>query len=102
MPGADGNTVYCGRKNSQVELRDQRIELGEVENVINNHQSILPAAVLIRNFHDAVCRRLRVVQAFRCRESRCGEGGCQDLHLGAPFKAHVPIAHCTPPPRSWS
>ena len=49
----DGNIVYCGRKDSQIKLRGQRIELGEVEDVINKYQSIQRAAVLIRNFHDA-------------------------------------------------
>ncbi|KAF9781603.1 hypothetical protein BJ322DRAFT_1161283 [Thelephora terrestris] len=47
------NFVYCGRKDSQIELRGQRIELGEVEDVINKYQIVQRAAVLIRNFHDA-------------------------------------------------
>ena len=50
---ADGNVVYCGRKDSQIKLRGQRIELGEVEDVINKYQSTQRAAVLIRTLHDA-------------------------------------------------
>ena len=50
---ADGNVVYGGRKDSQIKLRGQRIELGEVEDVINKHQSTQRAAVLIRTLHDA-------------------------------------------------
>ena len=50
---ADGNVVYCGRKDSQIKLRGQRIELGEVEDVINKYQSTQRAAVLIRTLYDA-------------------------------------------------
>ena len=50
---SDGNIIYCGRKDSQIKLRGQRIELGEIEDVINKHQSVQRAAVLIRNFHGA-------------------------------------------------
>ena len=53
MYRTDGNIVYCGRKDRQIKLRGQRIELGEVEDVINKYQSVQRAAVLIRNFHDA-------------------------------------------------
>lgn len=53
MYRTDGNVVYCGRKDRQIKLRGQRIELGEVEDVINKYQSVQRAAVLIRNFHDA-------------------------------------------------
>ena len=49
----DGNIVYCGRKDSQIKLRGQRIELSEIEDVINEYQSVQRAAALIRNFHDA-------------------------------------------------
>ena len=53
MYRVDGNIVYCGRKDRQIKLRGQRIELSEVEDVINGHQSVQRAAVLIRNFHDS-------------------------------------------------
>ena len=53
MYRTDGNIVYCGRKDRQIKLRGQRIELGEVEDVINKHHSVQRVAVLIRNFHDA-------------------------------------------------
>ena len=53
MYRTDGNIVYCGRKDRQIKLRGQRIELWEIEDVINKYQSIQRAAVLIRTFHDA-------------------------------------------------
>ena len=53
MYRTDSNIVYCGRKDRQIKLRGQRIELGEVEDVINKYQSVQRAAVLIRNLHDA-------------------------------------------------
>ena len=53
MYRTDGNIVYCGRKDRQIKLRGQRVELGEVEDVINGYRSVQRAAVLIRNLHDA-------------------------------------------------
>ena len=53
MYRTDGNVVYCGRKDRQIKLRGQRIELSEIEDVINKYQSVQRSAVLIRNFHDA-------------------------------------------------
>ena len=46
MLRTDGNIVYCGQK-------DRQIELGTIEDVINKYQPVQRAAVLIRNFPDA-------------------------------------------------
>jgi len=53
MYRTDDNIVYCRRKHRQIKLHGQRIELGEVKDVINKYQPAQRAAVLIRNFHDA-------------------------------------------------
>jgi pimeloyl-ACP methyl ester carboxylesterase len=53
MYRSDGNIIYCGRKDRQIKLRGQRIELSEIEDVINKCVGVDRSAVLIRNFHDA-------------------------------------------------
>jgi acyl-CoA synthetase (AMP-forming)/AMP-acid ligase II len=50
---SDGKVVYCGRKDRQIKLRGQRIELGEVEDVVNKYSSVTRSAILIRTLHDA-------------------------------------------------
>ncbi|EMD32324.1 PKS/NRPS enzyme [Gelatoporia subvermispora B] len=48
----DGNIEYRGRKDRQIKLRGQRIELGEVEDVIVKYPAVQRAAVVIREIHD--------------------------------------------------
>jgi acyl-coenzyme A synthetase/AMP-(fatty) acid ligase len=50
---SDGKIVYCGRKDRQIKLRGQRIELGEVEDVVNKFSGVTRSAVLIRTLNDA-------------------------------------------------
>ncbi len=45
----DGAIEYLGRIDSQVKLRGYRIELGEIEAILEKHESIKQAAVMIRN-----------------------------------------------------
>jgi tyrocidine synthetase III len=45
---ADGNLEYLGRKDSQVKLRGYRIELGEIEEVLQSHEGVEQAVVIIR------------------------------------------------------
>ncbi|KAJ3140413.1 hypothetical protein HK100_009844 [Physocladia obscura] len=50
----NGELEYMGRKDTQIKIRGQRIELGEIVNVLNNH-SIVKEAVVIhvkREFQD--------------------------------------------------
>lgn len=47
---ADGQLHYLGRKDAQVKLRGQRLELGEVETVIQKHPAVVGAVVLLREY----------------------------------------------------
>jgi acyl-coenzyme A synthetase/AMP-(fatty) acid ligase len=49
----DGNIEYCGRQDRQIKLRGQRIELGEVEDVIMKYHGVQRSAVIIRTLQDA-------------------------------------------------
>ena len=43
---ADGTLTYLGRSDTQVKVRGNRVELGEVEGVIGSHPSVAAAAVI--------------------------------------------------------
>ncbi|CAI6337954.1 unnamed protein product [Periconia digitata] len=43
----DGNLIWMGRKDSQVKIRGQRVELGEIESTLLTHGSISQAAVVV-------------------------------------------------------
>lgn len=47
---ADGQLHYLGRKDAQVKLRGQRLELGEVETVIQQHPAVAGAVALLREY----------------------------------------------------
>lgn len=47
----DGNIIYLGRVDDQVNINGNRIELGEVENVIKNENAVTSCAVISRENH---------------------------------------------------
>ena len=44
----DGNIVFAGRKDSQIKLNGQRVEIGEIESVISSLDDVESVAVLLR------------------------------------------------------
>jgi amino acid adenylation domain-containing protein/non-ribosomal peptide synthase protein (TIGR01720 family) len=48
----DGNLEYLGRIDSQVKLRGFRIELGEIEAVLNQHEAVKEAVVILYEADD--------------------------------------------------
>ena len=46
---ADGNLEFVGRKDQQVKLRGFRIELNEIEAVLNGHESVRESVVVVRS-----------------------------------------------------
>jgi hypothetical protein len=49
----DGNICYVGRKDNQIKLNGQRIEIGEIETVINSINSVEAVAVIVKK-NDAI------------------------------------------------
>ncbi|MDF7662501.1 amino acid adenylation domain-containing protein [Erwiniaceae bacterium L1_54_6] len=49
---AEGNLLYLGRIDSQINLRGYRIEPGEVEAAIATHEDVVQTAVLLQEFDD--------------------------------------------------
>ena len=47
-----GNMEYLGRKDNQVKIRGYRVELGEIRNKLQGHESISEAAVIAREAED--------------------------------------------------
>jgi len=52
---SDGNLVYVGRKDGQVKIRGQRVELGEIESVLSSQEEVSDAIVVLqrRNAREA-------------------------------------------------
>ncbi len=47
----DGQVIFCGRIDTQIKLHGQRIEIGEIESVINAIDGIDGAAVCVKNIN---------------------------------------------------
>ncbi|POR38263.1 Nonribosomal peptide synthetase-like protein [Tolypocladium paradoxum] len=44
----DGSLTFFGRKDAQVKIRGQRVELGEIEQILRSHRSVDDAAVVLQ------------------------------------------------------
>jgi amino acid adenylation domain-containing protein len=50
----DGNIEFLGRRDHQVKIRGVRVELGEIEAVLQEHEGVFEAAVVDREDHEGV------------------------------------------------
>ncbi len=62
----DGNIVFCGRKDNQIKLHGQRIEIGEIESVIAAVQTVQSVAVVLRTLAER-----QALVAFYCSPADC-------------------------------
>lgn len=44
----DGSLTFCGRKDAQVKIQGQRVELGEIEHVLRSHESVDDAVAVLQ------------------------------------------------------
>ena len=64
----DGNIVFCGRIDGQVKLNGQRVEIGEIESVINDINGVSSVAVIVKKINNR-----DILVAFYSGEKDCNE-----------------------------
>ena len=62
--GEDGELIYLGRRDFQVQIRGHRVECGEVETVLSEHPAVRQSVVISRDDH-ATSARLVAYIVFR-------------------------------------
>lgn len=60
---ADGSVEYLGRRDQQIKIRGQRIELGDIEHRIGRHPAVAAAAVVVHGAADGDPRLIAYWQA---------------------------------------
>ncbi|MBR3768235.1 MAG: amino acid adenylation domain-containing protein [Clostridia bacterium] len=62
----DGEIIFCGRMDNQIKLNGQRIEIGEIDAVIESIPEIETAAVILKNINNK-----DMLVAFYCAKENC-------------------------------
>jgi amino acid adenylation domain-containing protein len=85
---ADGTIFIIGRKDTQVKIRGQRVELGEIE---HNLKQILPGLAHLAVDQVRLSRRdnTKVLAAFLCRSSKEREGEPRTLRIDADLHSEL-------------
>lgn len=82
----DGSLEYLGRVDGQIKLRGHRIELGEVESVIEEHPAVTEAVVLVR---DADRAERAFMAAFVVTDEELTTES-----VNAWIRIRLPVSHC--------
>ena len=64
----DGQIMYCGRRDKQVKINGQRIELAEVEMVVKGVPTVVAAAVVVRELQGK-----KHLVAYYCSKESCDD-----------------------------
>ncbi|XDG05068.1 hypothetical protein ABKA04_004683 [Annulohypoxylon sp. FPYF3050] len=77
----DGSLSYVGRNDSQVKIRGQRVEIGEIENNLMRHREVMDAVVLYPSRGPA---KSRLVALLKLEGSTLEDGSDGNLMLTSP------------------
>ncbi|MDC7222446.1 MAG: amino acid adenylation domain-containing protein [Spirochaetales bacterium] len=83
----EGEILYQGRNDSQIQLHGLRVELGEIENVLTDHPQVEAAALIVRGDFGAE----QSLAAFAVKQ---GDLTAEELKIY--LRAHLPL-HMVPP-----
>ncbi|KAG0086312.1 hypothetical protein BGZ92_008233 [Podila epicladia] len=82
----DGNVIYLGRNDHQVKIRGFRVELGEIEECLNEHPSVSEAVV--NAVGDGSSKRL-VAYLLRSRDLQLATQGTQEPTLAQTLHSYL-------------
>lgn len=74
----DGSLTYCGRKDTQVKIRGQRVELGEVEHHV--HECLPNASAVVAEVIQVAGEDKMMLAAFVCTGTGMADGSINTQH----------------------
>ena len=61
---ADGNLIFLGRRDNQIKIRGHRIELGEIDSIVNQYQSDIKSTTIYHKERNEICCFIESVGAI--------------------------------------
>jgi len=86
---SDGEMAYMGRRDRQVKVRGMRVELGEIESAIMQHQSVRESAVVV----DGDGENRRLLAFYTCRDTDVEEDDLKS-YLNEMLPRHMVPTRC--------